>query len=100
MIISNKISIHCINACFNGIFNFAPTSSYFTFVKKKVSVLTDWVYSENDDIDVDAAEEALKRAKEALENVTEEDIEVAKDLEQVISKSMAQITVKTRSKAK
>ena len=34
---------------------------------KKVSVLTDWVYSENDDIDVDAAEEALKRAKEALE---------------------------------
>jgi len=67
---------------------------------KKVSVLTDWVYSENDDIDVDAAEQALKRAKEALENVSEEDIEVAKDLEQVISKSMAQITVKTRSKAK
>ena len=67
---------------------------------KKVSVLTDWVYSENDDIDVDAAEEALKRAKEALENVTEEDIEVAKDLEQVIAKSMAQITVKTRSKTK
>ena len=69
-------------------------------VQKKVSVLTDWVYSENDDIDVDAAEEALKRAKEALENVTEEDIEVAKDLEQVIAKSMAQITVKTRSKTK
>ena len=68
--------------------------------QKKVSVLTDWVYSENDDIDVDAAEEALKRAKEALENVTEEDIEVAKDLEQVIAKSMAQITVKTRSKTK
>ena len=62
--------------------------------------MTDWVYSENDDIDVDAAEEALKRAKEALENVTEEDIEVAKDLEQVIAKSMAQITVKTRSKTK
>ena len=66
----------------------------------KVSVLTDWVYSENDDIDLDAAEDALKRAKEALENVTEDDIQVAKDLEEVIAKSMAQITVKTRSKSK
>ena len=62
--------------------------------------MTDWVYSENDDIDLDAAEDALKRAKEALENVTEDDIQVAKDLEEVIAKSMAQITVKTRSKSK
>ena len=41
---------------------------YLEIAQDKISVLTDWIVSEEDDIDVDAAEEAMQRAKDALEN--------------------------------
>ena len=70
---------------------------YLEIAKDKITVLTDWIVSEEDDIDVDAAEEAIQRAKDALENVTEED-EQYDALQAVIARSLAQISVKTRRK--
>ena len=70
---------------------------YLEIAKDKITVLTDWIVSEEDDIDVDAAEEAMQRAKDALENVTEED-EQYDALQSVIARSLAQISVKTRRK--
>ena len=70
---------------------------YLEIAKDKITVLTDWIVSEEDDIDVDAAEEAMQRAKDALENVTEED-EQYDALQAVIARSLAQISVKTRRK--
>ena len=70
---------------------------YMEIAQDKISVLTDWIVSEEDDIDVDAAEEAMQRAKDALENVTEED-EKYDALQATIARSLAQISVKTRRK--
>jgi len=70
---------------------------YLEIAKDKITVLTDWIVSEEDDINVDAAEEAIQRAKDALENVTEED-EQYDALQAVIARSLAQISVKTRRK--
>ena len=71
---------------------------YVEIAQDKISVLTDWIVSEEDDIDVDAAEEAMQRAKDALENVTEED-EQYDALQAVVARSLAQISVKTRRKS-
>ncbi|MEC8906218.1 MAG: ATP synthase F1 subunit epsilon [Verrucomicrobiota bacterium] len=70
---------------------------YMEIAQDKISVLTDWIVSEEDDIDVDAAEEAMQRAKDALENVTEED-EKYDALQATIARSLAQISVKNRRK--
>jgi len=70
---------------------------YMEIAQDKISVLTDWIVSEEDDIDVDAVEEAMQRAKDALENVTEED-EKYDALQATIARSLAQISVKTRRK--
>ena len=70
---------------------------YLEIAQDKISVLTDWIVSEEDDIDVDAAEEAMQRAKDALENVTEED-EKYDALQATIARSLAQISIKTRRK--
>ena len=70
---------------------------YLEIAQDKISVLTDWIVSEEDDIDVDAAEEAMQRAKDALENVTEED-EKYDALQATIARSLAQISVKPRRK--
>ena len=70
---------------------------YVEIAQDKISVLTDWIVSEEDDIDVDAAEEAMQRAKDALENVTEEDVQYDA-LQAVVARSLAQISVKTRRK--
>ncbi len=70
---------------------------YVEIAQDKISVLTDWIVSEEDDIDVDAAEEAMQRAKDALENVTEED-EKYDALQATIARSLAQISVKNRRK--
>ena len=71
---------------------------YLEIAQDKITVLTDWIVSEEDDIDVDAAEEAMQRAKDALENVTEED-EQYDALQAVVARSLAQISVKTRRKS-
>lgn len=71
---------------------------YVEIAQDKISVLTDWIVSEEDDIDVDAAEVAMQRAKDALENVTEED-EQYDALQAVVARSLAQISVKTRRKS-
>ena len=70
---------------------------YLEIAQDKISVLTDWIVSEEDDNDVDAAEEAMQRAKDALENVTEED-EKYDALQATIARSLAQISIKTRRK--
>ncbi len=70
---------------------------YVEIAQDKISVLTDWIVSEEDDIDVDAAEEAMQRAKDALENVTAEDAQYDA-LQAVVARSLAQISVKTRRK--
>ena len=70
---------------------------YMEIAQDKISVLTDWIVSEEDDIDVDAAEEAMQRAKDALENVTEED-EKYDALQATIARSLAQISIKNRRK--
>lgn len=70
---------------------------YLEIAQDKISVLTDWIVSEEDDIDVDAAEEAMQRAKDALENVTEED-EKYDALQATIARSLAQISIKNRRK--
>ncbi len=71
---------------------------YVEIAQDKISILTDWIVSEEDDIDVDVAEEAMQRAKDALENVTEED-EQYDALQAVVARSLAQISVKTRRKS-
>ena len=68
---------------------------YLEIAQDKITVLTDWIVSEEDDMD--AVEEAMQRAKDALENVTEDD-ERYDALQSVLARSLAQISVKTRRK--
>ncbi len=63
--------------------------------QEKVTVLTDVAFEE-DQIDEDKVEEALKRAEEALEGIDPEDAEEQAAMQAAISSAMAQLKLKRK----
>ena len=72
-------------------------SGFAEVTQEKVSVLTDSAFGE-DEIDENAAEEAMKRAEEKLAEVSGKDAEEAAHLQAVIQTNAARLLLKRKRK--